>query len=94
MAFPSSAAVSVRVEPVAPAMAPPSANHWKDVESCLGDHVPGDSVSAAPTFGVPLMCGEPQDYSAFRIGLFGLDKLADVDGTLERLRHGLDRALA
>lgn len=35
--------------------------------------------------GVPLMCGEPDDFSTFRIGLFGLDKLTDVDGTVERL---------
>ncbi len=35
--------------------------------------------------GVPLMCGEPDDFSTFRIGLFGLDKLSDVDGTAERL---------
>jgi aspartate aminotransferase-like enzyme len=35
--------------------------------------------------GVPLMCGEPEDFSTFRIGLFGLDKLTDVDGTVERL---------
>ncbi|HEX6992626.1 MAG TPA: aminotransferase class V-fold PLP-dependent enzyme [Gammaproteobacteria bacterium] len=44
--------------------------------------------------GVPLMCGEPEDYSAFRIGLFGLDKLADVDGTVARLTAALDRAVA
>lgn len=43
--------------------------------------------------GVPLMCGEPEDYSAFRIGLFGLDKLTDVDGTLARLTDAFDRAL-
>jgi len=35
--------------------------------------------------GVPLMCGEGEDFSTFRIGLFGLDKLADVDGTVGRL---------
>jgi aspartate aminotransferase-like enzyme len=35
--------------------------------------------------GVPLMCGEGEDFSTFRIGLFGLDKLRDVDGTVERL---------
>ncbi len=39
--------------------------------------------------GVPLMCGEPEDFSTFRVGLFGLDKLADVDGTVERLRAHL-----
>jgi aspartate aminotransferase-like enzyme len=35
--------------------------------------------------GVPLQCGEPADYRAFRIGLFGLDKLGVVDGTVARL---------
>jgi alanine-glyoxylate transaminase / serine-glyoxylate transaminase / serine-pyruvate transaminase len=39
--------------------------------------------------GVPLMCGEPADYRAFRIGLFGLDKLYDVDATLARLEQML-----
>ena len=39
--------------------------------------------------GVPLMCGEPEDFSTFRVGLFGLDKLTDVDGTLERLESHL-----
>jgi hypothetical protein len=39
--------------------------------------------------GVPLMCGEGDDFSTFRIGLFGLDKLADVDGTVERLKPHL-----
>ncbi|HEX5046815.1 MAG TPA: aminotransferase class V-fold PLP-dependent enzyme [Gammaproteobacteria bacterium] len=42
--------------------------------------------------GVPLQCGEPADYRAFRIGLFGLDKLADVDGTVARLADALARA--
>lgn len=44
--------------------------------------------------GVPLMCGEPDDWSTFRLGLFGLDKLSDVDGTVARLANGLDRALS
>ena len=39
--------------------------------------------------GVPLMCDEPDDYRSFRIGLFGLDKLADVDATVERLENAL-----
>jgi aspartate aminotransferase-like enzyme len=43
--------------------------------------------------GVPLMCGEPADYRAFRIGLFGLDKLADVDGTVARLAQALKQAI-
>lgn len=44
--------------------------------------------------GVPLMCGEPEDWRTFRLGLFGLDKLGDVDGTVDRLAAGLDRALS
>ncbi len=44
--------------------------------------------------GVPLMCDEPDDYSAFRIGLFGLDKLNDIDGTVARLEKALDSAIA
>ena len=43
--------------------------------------------------GVPLKCGEPADYRAFRIGLFGLDKLADVDGTVARFETALTQAL-
>ena len=35
--------------------------------------------------GVPLMCGERDDFSTLRVGLFGLDKLTDVDGTIARL---------
>jgi aspartate aminotransferase-like enzyme len=33
--------------------------------------------------GVPLQCGEPDDFSTFRIGLFGLDKLMDIERTVE-----------
>jgi len=40
--------------------------------------------------GVPLMVDEPADYRSFRIGLFGLDKLSDVDRTVENLRKALD----
>ena len=43
--------------------------------------------------GVPLMCDEPEDYRAFRIGLFGLDKLRDIDGTVARLERALDQVL-
>ena len=41
--------------------------------------------------GVPLMCGEPEGFSTFRVGLFGLDKLADVDGSVARLAGALER---
>ncbi|MEP1441560.1 MAG: aminotransferase class V-fold PLP-dependent enzyme [Hyphomicrobiales bacterium] len=36
--------------------------------------------------GVPLQCDEPANFKTFRLGLFGLDKLADVDRTVDRLR--------
>lgn len=41
--------------------------------------------------GVPLKIDEPADYRSFRLGLFGLDKLKDVEGTLARLEGILDR---
>jgi aspartate aminotransferase-like enzyme len=44
--------------------------------------------------GVPLMCDEPKEFRTFRVGLFGLDKLADVDATVQRLEHALDRVTA
>ena len=43
--------------------------------------------------GVPLQCDEPDDFQTFRLGLFGLDKLYDVDGTIARLKSVLDRVL-
>ena len=44
--------------------------------------------------GVPLMCDEGEDYKSFRIGLFGLDKLQDVDGAVERFDKVLEQVLA
>ena len=43
--------------------------------------------------GVPLQVGEPADFMTFRLGLFGLDKLYNVQGTLDRLLPVLDRVL-
>jgi aspartate aminotransferase-like enzyme len=43
--------------------------------------------------GVPLQCDEPADFRTFRLGLFGLDKLYDVEGTIGRLRRVLDDVL-
>jgi aspartate aminotransferase-like enzyme len=40
--------------------------------------------------GVPLMCDEPADFRTFRVGLFGLDKLRDVDGTVRAFEAALD----
>ena len=43
--------------------------------------------------GVPLECDEPEDFRTFRLGLFGLDKLYDVEGTLGRLEKVVDEVL-
>ena len=43
--------------------------------------------------GVPLACDEPQNFMTFRLGLFGLDKLYDVSGTVDRLRRVIDQVL-
>jgi aspartate aminotransferase-like enzyme len=51
------------------------------------------AAGAQVAAGVPLMCGEPADYRAFRIGLFGLDKLGDVAGTVARLEKALAQAM-
>ena len=40
--------------------------------------------------GVPLQVGERDDYSTFRLGLFGLDKLANIDRTVKSLDAVLD----
>lgn len=40
--------------------------------------------------GVPLRCDEPADFRTFRIGLFGLDKLHNIDRTVAHLSAALD----
>ena len=44
--------------------------------------------------GVPLMCDEPEDFRTFRLGLFGLDKLDDVDAAVAKLAATLDKVEA
>lgn len=39
--------------------------------------------------GVPLMCDEPDSFKTFRVGLFGLDKLASVTRTRDNLATAL-----
>jgi len=43
--------------------------------------------------GVPLKCDEPDDFQTFRVGLFGLDKLNNVDLTVSRLEEALNKIL-
>lgn len=44
--------------------------------------------------GVPLKVGEPDTFKTFRLGLFGLDKLTDIDGTVSRFEQALEKVLA
>ncbi len=43
--------------------------------------------------GVPLMCDERDDYKTFRLGLFGLDKLMNVDRTVASLDEALNKVM-
>jgi aspartate aminotransferase-like enzyme len=43
--------------------------------------------------GVPLQVGEGPEFKTFRLGLFGLDKLKDVDATVARLRRAVEAVL-
>lgn len=62
-------------------------------------HAPSEAIHKGAAFaeaglqiaaGTPLQVGEPANYQSFRIGLFGLDKLTDVDGTVERFSRAAD----
>ena len=43
--------------------------------------------------GVPLQCDEPKDFMTFRIGLFGLEKLLNVDRTVDLLEGALEQVM-
>ena len=43
--------------------------------------------------GVPLQCDEPDDFQTFRLGLFGLDKLHNIDRSVANLDRALSRIL-
>ena len=49
------------------------------------------AVGVQAAAGVPLMCDEPADFRTFRLGLFGLDKWANVDRSVAQLRDALDK---
>ncbi len=40
--------------------------------------------------GVPLKCDEPEGFSTFRVGLFGIEKLQNIDRTVGYLKKALD----
>ena len=49
------------------------------------------SLGLQTAAGVPLQCDEPADFSTFRIGLFGLDKLHNPDRSVQQLASALDQ---
>lgn len=51
------------------------------------------AVGLQSAAGVPLMCDEPSDFQTFRIGLFGLDKLTNIDRTVNSLQGAVDKVL-
>ena len=44
--------------------------------------------------GVPLQCDEGADFQTFRVGLFGLEKLQNVDRSVKHLEGALDKIVA
>lgn len=44
--------------------------------------------------GVPLMCDERDDFQTFRIGLFGIEKLQNIDRTVSDLATAIDQVLS
>jgi aspartate aminotransferase-like enzyme len=49
------------------------------------------SMGLQTASGVPLQCDEPADFMTFRIGLFGLEKLHNIERTLGHLSTALDQ---
>jgi aspartate aminotransferase-like enzyme len=43
--------------------------------------------------GIPLMCDEDENFQTFRIGLFGLDKLHNIERTIKHLRLAVERII-
>lgn len=43
--------------------------------------------------GVPLQCDERSDFCTFRIGLFGLEKLQNIERTLELLESAIEQVI-
>jgi aspartate aminotransferase-like enzyme len=66
-------------------------SYTSDVEVQTGRKFLAEGMQIAA--GVPLQVGEGTEFMTFRIGLFGLDKLADVPATVARLRSVVDRVI-
>jgi aspartate aminotransferase-like enzyme len=66
-------------------------NYTTDADMQNGKKFAAQGLQAAA--GVPLQCDEGPDYKSFRLGLFGLDKLHNIDRTVANLESVLDQIL-
>jgi len=66
-------------------------SYTEDAEIQSGKKFLGQGLQTAA--GVPLQCDEPADFQSFRIGLFGLDKLHNIDRTVQHLDQALSQIL-
>ncbi|QWD79209.1 alanine--glyoxylate aminotransferase family protein [Polynucleobacter sp. MWH-Spelu-300-X4] len=48
------------------------------------------NVGLQTAAGVPLQCDEGPEFKTFRLGLFGLEKLQNIDRTVKHLEHALN----
>ena len=66
-------------------------SYTDDVEIKSGKKFAAHGLQIAA--GVPLQCDEPADFQTFRIGLFGLDKLHNIERTVSTLAQALDEVM-
>jgi aspartate aminotransferase-like enzyme len=66
-------------------------NYTTDGDMQTGKKFAAQGMQAAA--GVPLMCDEGDSFKTFRIGLFGLDKLHNVERTVASLEKVIDKIL-
>ncbi len=66
-------------------------SYTEDPEIQSGKKFLGQGLQTAA--GVPLQCDEGADFQSFRVGLFGLEKLHNVDRTVQYLSAALDKVL-
>lgn len=78
---------------------PSVAAHGFEAPGVVVSFTEGEGILTAKKFaeaglqvaaGVPLKCDEGEDFHTFRVGLFGLDKLQNIDRTVNYLQEALE----
>ena len=67
-------------------------NYTDDANIQTGKRFVDEGIQIAA--GVPLQCDEPEDFKTFRIGLFGLDKIENIERTINSLKQALNRVFS